>query len=178
MTQRRNPLTSPKAGLAARKLNAPVVIVMGVAASGKSTIAALLAERLSLPFVEGDDLHESAAMHQMAEGHALTEVQRSHWWFACTTNSSAWHPKGSCARARHSPDLLETSWWLESRGPGSSGYMGNRSSSAAGSFDAWTTRWEKACSLHSSTPSSRPPTHYASMPSAHQTSWSTRSWPG
>lgn len=52
---------------------------MGVAGSGKSTVGALLANRLELPFVEGDDFHEPRAMRQMAKGQPLTETQRGRW---------------------------------------------------------------------------------------------------
>ncbi|RYY90698.1 MAG: hypothetical protein EOO15_01555 [Chitinophagaceae bacterium] len=34
-----------------------IVIIMGVAGSGKSTIGQLLARRLSLPFLDADDYH-------------------------------------------------------------------------------------------------------------------------
>ena len=34
-----------------------LVVVMGVSGSGKSTVGAALAQRLSVPFVDADDLH-------------------------------------------------------------------------------------------------------------------------
>jgi gluconokinase len=38
----------------------PLIVVMGVAGSGKTTIASGLAQRLGVPFVEGDSLHPPA----------------------------------------------------------------------------------------------------------------------
>ena len=58
---------------------APVVVVMGVAGSGKSTVGTLLAERLHVPFVEGDEFHTPAAIARMATGHPLTEQERVPW---------------------------------------------------------------------------------------------------
>jgi gluconokinase len=57
----------------------PVVVIMGVAGSGKSTVGALLATRLGVPFLDGDDFHTPAAKAQMAEGVPLTEEQRGPW---------------------------------------------------------------------------------------------------
>jgi gluconokinase len=55
------------------------VVIMGVAGSGKSTVGALLAARLGVPFLEGDDAHSAAAKAQMAKGIPLTEAQRAPW---------------------------------------------------------------------------------------------------
>ena len=57
----------------------PPVIVMGVQGSGKSTIGTLLAERLEVPFVDGDSLHSTENIRLMASGHALTDDQRMPW---------------------------------------------------------------------------------------------------
>jgi carbohydrate kinase (thermoresistant glucokinase family) len=56
-----------------------IVVVMGVSGSGKSTVGALLAARLGLPFVEADDLHDPAAIARMAAGEPLTETDRAPW---------------------------------------------------------------------------------------------------
>jgi gluconokinase len=57
----------------------PLIVVMGVAGSGKTTIAAGLAERLSVPFVEGDSLHPAANVKKMASGIPLTDEDRWPW---------------------------------------------------------------------------------------------------
>jgi len=56
-----------------------IVIVMGVAGSGKSTIGQLLADRLGWPFYDGDDLHPAANVEKMRAGIPLTDEDRSGW---------------------------------------------------------------------------------------------------
>ncbi|KAI0684740.1 P-loop containing nucleoside triphosphate hydrolase protein [Cytidiella melzeri] len=55
------------------------VVVMGVASTGKSTIAKALDEKLSLPYIEGDDLHPKANIDKMAQGIPLTDSDREPW---------------------------------------------------------------------------------------------------
>ncbi|RYY93527.1 MAG: gluconokinase, partial [Chitinophagaceae bacterium] len=56
-----------------------IIIVMGVSGSGKSTVGRLLAERLSLPFIEGDDDHSPESRARMQAGHPLTDAERAPW---------------------------------------------------------------------------------------------------
>jgi gluconokinase len=55
------------------------VIVMGVSGSGKSTIGALIAGALGVPFVDGDSLHPQSNVEKMAGGHPLNDVDRWPW---------------------------------------------------------------------------------------------------
>ncbi|MFU8946307.1 gluconokinase [Mycetocola zhadangensis] len=55
------------------------VIVMGVSASGKSTIGALIAGALGVPFVDGDALHPQANIEKMAGGQPLNDDDRWPW---------------------------------------------------------------------------------------------------
>ncbi len=55
------------------------IVVMGVSAVGKSTVGAALAERLAVPFLDADDLHDAAAVASMAAGIPLTDVERTPW---------------------------------------------------------------------------------------------------
>jgi gluconokinase len=55
------------------------LIVMGVASSGKSTIAKKLAERLGWTFEDGDDFHPEANVAKMSAGHPLTDDDRWPW---------------------------------------------------------------------------------------------------
>ncbi|HTR01012.1 MAG TPA: gluconokinase [Candidatus Acidoferrum sp.] len=55
------------------------IIVMGVSGAGKTTLAALLAEALGCPFIEGDALHSAANVAKMAAGQPLTDADRWPW---------------------------------------------------------------------------------------------------
>ncbi|HET7474861.1 MAG TPA: gluconokinase [Dermatophilaceae bacterium] len=57
----------------------PVLVVMGVSGSGKSTVAALLAGHLGWDLQEGDDLHPQANIAKMAAGEPLTDEDRWPW---------------------------------------------------------------------------------------------------
>ncbi|TFD75876.1 gluconokinase [Cryobacterium psychrophilum] len=52
---------------------------MGVQGSGKSTIGVLLAERLGLPFIDGDSLHSDENKSWMTSGKPLTDAHRLPW---------------------------------------------------------------------------------------------------
>lgn len=52
---------------------------MGVAGSGKTTVARLLAERLDWAFVDADDLHPPENVAKMTSGHPLTDDDRRPW---------------------------------------------------------------------------------------------------
>jgi gluconokinase len=56
-----------------------VVILMGVAGAGKTTIGRRLADELGWPFLDGDDLHPAASIKKMACGSALTDADREVW---------------------------------------------------------------------------------------------------
>jgi gluconokinase len=71
----------------------PVLVVMGVSGSGKSTVAGLLAGRLGWDLAEGDDLHPAANVAKMQAGHPLTDEDRWPWlesiadWIRAHTSS-------------------------------------------------------------------------------------------
>src|SRR5215470_14048413 len=56
-----------------------IVIVAGVAGSGKSTIGALLARELGWEFEDGDGLHSASSIAKMKAGHPLTDEDRRPW---------------------------------------------------------------------------------------------------
>lgn len=57
----------------------PLVVVMGVAGCGKSTIGAGIAERLGVAFMDGDDLHPLENVTKMSAGIPLTDADRWPW---------------------------------------------------------------------------------------------------
>jgi carbohydrate kinase (thermoresistant glucokinase family) len=52
---------------------------MGVAGSGKSTVAEAVNVRVGWEFAEGDDFHPRANVDKMAAGRALTDEDRIPW---------------------------------------------------------------------------------------------------
>lgn len=52
---------------------------MGVSGAGKTLVGRMLAERLGVPFVDGDDLHGEANARKLASGMALTDEDRRPW---------------------------------------------------------------------------------------------------
>ncbi|GAA5161500.1 gluconokinase [Pseudonocardia eucalypti] len=57
----------------------PLLVVMGVSGSGKSTVGAELAARLRLPFADADDFHPAANIAKMSAGVPLADADRRPW---------------------------------------------------------------------------------------------------
>jgi ribose 5-phosphate isomerase A len=57
----------------------PILVIMGVSGSGKSTIAEELSARLGWPFQEGDSLHPETNVAKMHAGIPLTDADRLPW---------------------------------------------------------------------------------------------------
>jgi gluconokinase len=55
------------------------IVVMGVSGSGKSTIAAMLVDRLGWEFAEGDEFHPRENVEKMRAGHPLDDEDRWPW---------------------------------------------------------------------------------------------------
>jgi gluconokinase len=56
-----------------------VIILMGVAGAGKTTIGQLLAGELGWKFYDGDDYHPKANIEKMRQGIPLTDEDRIPW---------------------------------------------------------------------------------------------------
>jgi gluconokinase len=56
-----------------------VVIFMGVAGTGKSTVASLFAKKSGAVFYEGDDFHPAENVAKMRAGVPLTDADRAPW---------------------------------------------------------------------------------------------------
>lgn len=57
----------------------PLVVMMGVSGSGKTTVGAALAQRLRVPFADADDFHPEANIAKMSAGIPLDDDDRGPW---------------------------------------------------------------------------------------------------
>lgn len=55
------------------------IVVMGVSGCGKSTVGMALAQRLSVPFADADDLHPASNIAKMSAGRPLDDDDRWPW---------------------------------------------------------------------------------------------------
>jgi gluconokinase len=55
------------------------LIFMGVAGSGKTTVAKMFAEKTGAVFYEGDDFHPASNVAKMRQGIPLTDEDRAQW---------------------------------------------------------------------------------------------------
>jgi gluconokinase len=62
-----------------------IILLMGVAGSGKTTLGRLLAANLGWPFYDADDFHPRANIAKMAAGTPLTDADRAPWLHALRT---------------------------------------------------------------------------------------------
>jgi carbohydrate kinase (thermoresistant glucokinase family) len=89
-----------------------VVILMGVSGSGKSTIGAMLAARLSWRFADGDRFHPDANVEKMHKGVPLTDDDRWPWlgaiadWIDQTRRSGGHSVLACSALKRRYRDVL------------------------------------------------------------------------
>lgn len=56
-----------------------VVVIMGVAGSGKTTVGQELARELGWPFNDADDFHPPENVAKMSAGQPLTDADRAPW---------------------------------------------------------------------------------------------------
>ena len=60
-------------------LSKKVIFVMGVSGCGKSSVGQLLADELSISFVDADDYHPQSNIEKMSQGVPLTDSDRMPW---------------------------------------------------------------------------------------------------
>ncbi|WP_435581198.1 gluconokinase [Amycolatopsis thermoflava] len=101
-----------------------VIVVMGVAGSGKTTVGSALAERLGVEYAEADAFHPPANIAKMSSGHPLDDDDRWPWLHAIAAWISGHQATGgavsSSALKRRYRDVLRTGgdvWFLHLDGP-------------------------------------------------------------
>lgn len=94
-----------------------MIVIMGVAGCGKSSLAQVLAQVQGCALIEGDDFHSPASREKMSEGIALNDEDRAGWLAVLATEMQK-HPEGvvlTCSalkkayrdRLRHSVPALQ-----------------------------------------------------------------------
>jgi len=77
-------------------VSAMIMVVMGVAGAGKSTVGQLLAAELQCEFLDGDSLHPSANIEKMTHGIPLTDADRAPWLAAIHARLVDSSQRGRC----------------------------------------------------------------------------------
>lgn len=72
----------------------PIVVVMGVSGSGKTTVGAALAQLLGWQFQEGDALHPPENVAKMHAGIPLDDADRAPWLRAVAAKIDEWREHG------------------------------------------------------------------------------------
>ncbi len=74
-----------------------IVLLMGPAGSGKTTVGKLLAAQLSWEFADGDDFHPPANVEKMSRGIPLTDEDRIPWLRSIREAMLQWQAQGKSA---------------------------------------------------------------------------------
>ncbi len=68
----------------------PLILVMGVSGTGKSTIGKMLAEKIEVPFYDADDFHPKANVVKMQSGKPLNDEDRAPWLSLLANKLEEW----------------------------------------------------------------------------------------
>ena len=101
-----------------------VIVVMGVAGSGKTTVGQALAAELGVEYAEADDFHPKSNIAKMSAGTPLTDADRTPWLRAIAawihTHQTSGGVVSSSALKRTYRDTLRADndvWFLHLTGP-------------------------------------------------------------
>jgi carbohydrate kinase (thermoresistant glucokinase family) len=78
------------------------IVVMGVSGCGKSTVAAVIAERLGARFIDADDVHSPTNVAKMSAGIPLTDDDRWPWLLALQAELVSGDVVMACSALRRS----------------------------------------------------------------------------
>jgi gluconokinase len=73
-----------------------IVVVMGVAGSGKTTVGTMLADAMPCAFLDADSLHTAANIAEMRRGIPLTDAGRAPWLAAVHARLLDSFSRGEC----------------------------------------------------------------------------------
>ncbi len=71
-----------------------VILLMGVAGAGKTTVGKLLASELGWDFADADDYHPAANVEKMRDGIPLTDADRAPWLETLRSLIAGWISAG------------------------------------------------------------------------------------
>lgn len=74
-----------------------LILIMGVAGSGKTLIGSMLAESLHCIFADADQFHPATNIEKMTHGAALTDSDRQPWLRAMRHAIESWTKSGQSA---------------------------------------------------------------------------------
>ena len=72
-----------------------ILVLMGVTASGKTTVGKLLAAEMGWQFAEGDDFHSEANRNKMHKGIPLNDEDRAPWLASMHEVLLGWQRSGT-----------------------------------------------------------------------------------
>ena len=76
-----------------------MIVIMGVAGVGKTTVGRRVADELGLPFHDADDFHSEESRRKMAAGIPLTEEDREPWLRDLARRIAEWESEGGAVLA-------------------------------------------------------------------------------